>query len=100
MEYQPISYTDVIHIEKLYTIHYFHFEPNHVPTAEAHDFSELIYVDRNAALVCTPVEDFQLNQGEMVLLEPGLEHGIKGDGKSGANIAIVSFKSCENISAL
>lgn len=92
-EYLPITYKDVIGVDELYTVHYFHFEPGHEPIPETHDFSELIYLDRNSASICTPKEDFRLNQGEMVLLEPRLEHGIRGDKNVGANIGLISFKS-------
>jgi AraC-like DNA-binding protein len=92
-EYRPIAYNNVIRVDELYTVHYFHFEPGHIPTPESHDFSELIYVDRNSASVCTPIMDFHLSHGEMILLEPGLAHGIRGDREVGPNIGLISFES-------
>ena len=31
-EYRPIAYNNVIRVDELYTVHYFHFEPGHIPT--------------------------------------------------------------------
>lgn len=98
--YQPIRYTDVVHVEELYTVHYFHFEPSHQPILEAHDFSELVYIDRNSAYVCTSIGDLRVDEGEMIVLAPGLEHGIRGNGKKGANIGVVSFKLREELPAI
>lgn len=92
-EYFPVEFENIVTIDKLYTVHYFCFEPTHKRIDEQHDFWELVYVDKNEAYICTSEEKLLLHEGEIILHAPNVIHGIEGNGTTGANIGIVSFSS-------
>lgn len=93
MQYQPVAFSSFVEVSALFTVHYFHFEPDHQRIDEQHDFWELVYLDQNEAYACTPDHKYLLHQGEMILHAPNMPHGIEGTGASAANIGIISFQS-------
>lgn len=96
-DYKPVPYHPIVQIDKLYTVHYFHFEADHKRIDEQHDFWELVYMDRNEAYICTDDKKVLLHQGEMILHAPNVSHGIEGAGHTASNIGIISFSSPSDV---
>lgn len=87
----PLRQTFVL--EKLCSVHYFEFSKNYVFTGEAHDFWELVYVDKGEIIATAGEREFPLSCGEILFHRPGEWHNIRANGAVAPNVMIVSF-SC------
>ncbi|MEG0770708.1 MAG: AraC family transcriptional regulator [Clostridia bacterium] len=92
MEYIGTKLEEKISIKKLYTIHYFEYSKNYVFTGEAHNFWEMMFVDKGEVIVTAKDKTYKLKTGEMIFHEPNEFHNISSNGDVAPNIAIVSFE--------
>ncbi|MEG1719086.1 MAG: AraC family ligand binding domain-containing protein, partial [Clostridia bacterium] len=92
MEYIGTKLEEKISIKKLYTIHYFEYSKNYVFTGEAHNFWEIMFVDKGEVIVTAKDKTYKLKTGEMIFHEPNEFHNISSNGDVAPNIAIVSFE--------
>ncbi|MBQ7901229.1 MAG: helix-turn-helix transcriptional regulator, partial [Clostridia bacterium] len=79
-------------ITKLYTVHYFEYSKNYKFKGEAHDFWELVYVDKGEITAVADGREIELGQGEIIFHKPNEWHTIRANGVTAANVAIVSFE--------
>ncbi|MEG2044897.1 MAG: AraC family ligand binding domain-containing protein, partial [Clostridia bacterium] len=70
MEYIGTKLEEKISIKKLYTIHYFEYSKNYVFTGEAHNFWEMMFVDKGEVIVTAKDKTYKLKTGEMIFHEP------------------------------
>lgn len=82
---QPVS------IRRLYTIHYYEYDSGYRFEGEAHDFWELVYVDRGQAEVLREGRSLTLQAGQAVLHAPGVFHTVRAVGSLGLNLLVISF---------
>ena len=66
-----------VSISRIVTIHYYEFDKTFVFDGEAHDFWEMVYVDRGQVLVRRDEEEIVLSQGEVIFHRPNEFHSIR-----------------------
>lgn len=81
---------DLLNIQKIVTIHYQELSPNYISEKEAHDFWEMIYVDKENFFLVTPKGETEVKQGEVVFIEPNRPHSVESREKS-PNLFIITF---------
>ena len=92
MEYKATVLKKEFHISRIYTVHYFEYEKLYGFYGEAHDFWELVYVDKGEILVTAGDRKFPLKQGEIVFHQPNEYHNLQANGIVAPNIIIVAFE--------
>lgn len=101
MIYQAYFPRRSIHVDALYSLHYFNFEQGYVFPGERHSFWELVYVDMGGASIGDNGSDFPLSPGQCFLHAPDAFHTIHANLAPQANLFVISFSSTsEDISAL
>ncbi len=88
--YVKTQLQNVINISKIVTVHYYEFDKNFVFNGEAHDFWEMVYIDKGQVEVRRDQENLILSQGEIVFHRPNEFHSIKALD-SAPNFFVVSF---------
>jgi AraC-like DNA-binding protein len=91
MEYQPVEFEEVIHIESIVTVHYFQFARGYLFAGERHDFWEFVYMDKGSAEIGADGRRFLLAEGEAVFHRPGEFHTIWAGGDNPPDIVVFSF---------
>ena len=95
MAYESIPLDDSIHIEKIYTVHYFEYRNDFHFPGERHDFWEFQCVDKGEARVSTDNATHVLTRRQAIFHKPNEFHTLSATGKSAPNIVVVSF-SCNS----
>lgn len=88
--YVKTKLNSVISIPKIVTIHYYEFNEEFVFDGEAHDFWEMVYVDKGKVEVCADDAVTVLSQGEVIFHQPNEFHSIRAYGSS-PNFFVISF---------
>lgn len=68
---------NVIDIKELFALEYLDFSGKYRDYRESHDFWELCFVESGSLLLMTNLENFQIDCGEAILLQPSSEHSYK-----------------------
>ena len=92
MNYKSHTLKTDIDISKLYTVHYFEFSKDYKFKGEAHDFWELVYVDKGEIICYADDKTITLTQGSVIFHKPNEWHSIASNGKIASNVAIVTFE--------
>lgn len=95
MAYESIRLETDIHIEEIYTIHYFEYRSDFHFAGERHDFWEFQCVDKGEAEVRTDDGTHYLSRGQVIFHKPNEFHTMTAAGKSAPNIVVVSF-ACDS----
>lgn len=61
-------------ITKLYTVHYFEYSKDYKFIGEAHDFWELVYVDKGDITAIAGDDEIALRQGDIIFHKPNGEY--------------------------
>lgn len=80
----------LINVSSIVTIHYYEFGPAFNFAGEAHDFWELVFVDKGCVQVRRDAEILTLKQGEILFHQPNEFHSIRALD-SAPNIFVISF---------
>ncbi len=91
VEYVKHALSNLIHIGKIVTVHYYEFEKDFCFEGEAHNFWELVYCDRGRVLISAADKRFPLHQGELAFHKPNEFHTIEADGEGAPNVFVLSF---------
>ncbi len=78
-------------IKRIVTVHYFEYGKNYMYDGEAHDFYELVYVDKGEAEILDGETRKILANGECIFHMPGVWHNVKSTGKTAPNLIIIAF---------
>lgn len=92
MPYRGVLLRDSIAIKKIYTIHYFEYMNDFSFPGEAHDFWELVCVDKGEAGITSGDAYCVLKRGDVVFHEPNEFHAVRATGKTAPNLVVVSFE--------
>lgn len=92
MSYESIPLTEDIHIDKLYTVHYFEYRSDFYYPGERHNFWEFQCVDKGCAKVQTDDDVHVLNRGQVIFHRPNEFHNLTAVGQTAPNIVVVSFE--------
>ena len=83
---------DLIVVDKLVTVLNFEFDKNFKTNGEAHNFWEIVYVERSE-VVCIGEEGATvLKEGEMLFHKPNEFHALSADGKNAPTVFIIAFE--------
>ncbi|MBR5438659.1 MAG: helix-turn-helix domain-containing protein [Clostridia bacterium] len=82
--------SNLINIQKIVTIHYQELSKGYSAMLESHNFWELIYVDKNEAIVEIDGVEFNVKRGELFVISPNASHTVKTNDNE-PNIFIISF---------
>ena len=91
MSYTKTVLKEIINIESIRTVHYFEYSKDFVFPGEAHDFWELVYVDKGNIKIEADDRELILNQGDVYFHKPMQWHSVKADGVTAPNLAVISF---------
>ncbi len=90
-EYIPTVMKYDIKVESIVSVHYLEHAKNCVFEGEAHDFWELVYVDKGEIRVRSGNNTFNQLQGQIMFHKPNDFHNLLGNGVVAPNVVIVSF---------
>lgn len=82
---------DSISVSSIITMYYFDFTADFTAPLEKHPFWEFVYVDNGSVIVTAENSTYVLNKGEIVFHKPDVLHSVCCDGKTPANIFIMTF---------
>ena len=88
--YVLTKFNNLINVTEIVTVHSYEFDPSFAFAGEAHDFWELVYVDRGAVEITRDGESVILPQGSILFHQPNEFHTIKSHN-SAPSLLIVSF---------
>lgn len=91
MNYYKYKVENLITISEIITVHYFEFDDGFISQKEAHDFCEMVYVDKGEISVISFDQPTTLREGEAIIHAPNAPHQIAVNRGTSANIFIVSF---------
>lgn len=94
MDYLPLVPRRPIQVEAIYTVHYFEYAGSYAFSGEAHDFWELLYVDRGTLRVTAGAQVWELSRGQIIFHAPGEFHALSATGVA-PDLVVVSF-SCDS----
>lgn len=92
MQFCEVNLRRTLNISKLYSIHYFELPKTYTFPGEAHDFWELIYVDKGEILATAGNREFPLTSGEVLFHQPNEWHNVRANGAIAPNLMILSFQ--------
>ncbi len=90
IRYYKHKLQNLIVVENIVTIHYMELKPDFDFRPESHDFWELVYADKDSVVAKTETEHI-LEEGEMIFHKPNEVHSLAANGKTAANVFILSF---------
>lgn len=92
MGYIGVFLEHLIHLEKLYTIHYFEYMKGFNFSGESHDFWEFIYVDKGSVNISMDNTLHTLNKGDIAFHQPNEFHRVQATGDTAPNLIVMSFE--------
>ncbi len=92
MAFESIYLDETIHIERIYTIHYFEYKSGFHFAGERHDFWEFQCVDKGKAEIQTDNGIYHLFSGQVIFHKPNEFHSLTAIGNTAPNIVVVSFE--------
>lgn len=91
MDYRKATLQTLIHIDGVYSVHYFEYAKDFSYSGEMHNFWEIVYADKQNMYITAGAEEIQLPIGHLYIHKPNEFHKIRCDGVRAANSVIVSF---------
>lgn len=91
MGYVSVRLDDSIHIDELYTVHYFEYMNNFSFEGERHNFWEFLYVDKGEIGVTADNNYSLLKKGDIIFHKPNEFHTVKATENSAPNLVVISF---------
>ncbi len=92
MSYIGTTLEDCLHIDELFTIHYFEYTGKFLFTGESHDFWEFVCVDKGSVKICMDETELTLHKGEIAFHEPNEFHNVSTYSQVAPNLVVISFK--------
>ncbi len=91
LNYVKHKIANLISINKIVTIHYYELDKSFSFDGESHNFWEMVYVDAGQVEISADGREYCLKQGDIAFHKPNEFHTIKADGKTAANVFVISF---------
>ncbi len=96
MEFSRLSLQEEISIRQLVSFHYFEYAKGYIFDGEAHDFWELLYVDKGEVQVRAGERFLELRQGQIVFHKPNEFHTVSVHQRHRPpNLVVISYE-CES----
>ncbi len=92
VKYYRHKIDNLLVVSRIVTVHYLDFKRGFASEGEAHDFWEMVYVERGE-LTCTAGEkSHTMGEGEVLFHRPGEYHRHTASGREGCAFSILSFE--------
>ncbi len=92
MPYIGCTLEDSLHIDELFTIHYFEYTNKFYFPGESHDFWEFVCVDKGAVKICMDDKELILHKGDIAFHQPNEFHNVSTYTLTAPNLVVVSFR--------
>ena len=92
MSYIGLTLEDSLHIDELFTIHYFEYTGEFLFSGESHDFWEFVCVDKGSVNICMDDKELTLHKGEIAFHQPNEFHNVSTYSQIAPNLVVISFK--------
>jgi AraC-like DNA-binding protein len=92
MDFILHTFKKAISVSRIANIHYFEFTPNYHTHNDAHDFCELVYVDKGKIQISSDHYTGDLEQGQIILHGALQNHSLTCSEKIAPNIIIIGFE--------
>lgn len=92
MAFESMYLEEDIHIDRIYTIHYFEYKSDFHFAGERHNFWEFQCVDKGKAEIETDNGIYHLTSGQLIFHRPNEFHNLIAIGNTAPNIVVVSFE--------
>lgn len=92
MSYIGMTLEDSLHIDELFTIHYFEYTGEFLFSGECHDFWEFICVDKGSVTIQMDDNELTLHKGEIAFHQPNEFHSVSTYSQVAPNLVVISFK--------
>lgn len=92
MPYIGCTLEDSLHVDELFTIHYFEYTNQFYFPGEAHDFWEFVCVDKGSVKICMDDKEHILHKGEIAFHQPNEFHNVSTYSLTAPNLVVVSFR--------
>lgn len=93
MTYKGISFRKELHIDQLYSLHYFEYMSTFSFPGESHNFWEFVCVDKGEVTIGAGEQIHTLKKGDIAFHEPNEFHWVKANGSIAPNLIVISFSS-------
>ena len=93
MNYTPTTLSETIHIDSLFTIHYFEYTNDFMFDGETHDFWEFLCVDKGTVEITMDNQRYTLRKNEIAFHKPNEFHKVSTRGQAAPNLVVISFQS-------
>ncbi len=90
-KYYKYKIENLLVISRIITVYHFELDKNFKNEEEAHDFWEMVYVERGDVICTANGKQFALHEGEAYFHCPHEMHTLSGDGKTPPTVVIISF---------
>lgn len=91
MDYRKTLLKTDIHIDGIYSVHYFEYTKDFSYSGQIHNFWEIVYADKQSIYITAGAEELLLPIGHLYIHKPNEFHNLRCDGVRAANSIIVSF---------
>ena len=93
IKYYKHKIENLLTVNKIVMIQYHEFDKGFVSHSEAHNFWEMVYLDKGSLLCYRDGEEVPLSEGEVLFHKPGVTHLLKADGKRAPNVFVLCFEA-------
>ena len=91
MTYKGIPFRKELHIDQLFSLHYFEYMSTFSFPGESHDFWEFVCVDKGEVTIGAGNQIHTLKKGDIAFHEPNEFHWVKANGSIAPNLIVISF---------
>lgn len=91
MGYVGCTLEDNLHIDELFTIHYFEYTNKFYFPGETHDFWEFVCVDKGSVKICMGDKELILHKGDIAFHQPNEFHSVSTYSQTAPNLVVISF---------
>ena len=92
MGYVGCTLEDNLHIDELFTIHYFEYTNKFFFPGETHDFWEFVCVDKGSVKICMGDKELILHKGDIAFHQPNEFHSVSTYSQTAPNLVVISFR--------
>lgn len=78
-------------VDALVSVHYFEYASDFYFSGEAHNFWELLYVDKGEIIVTADAAQYTLKKGDIIFHKPMEFHSLWANGVTAPNLVVASF---------
>ena len=95
--FTKLEFEKTLCVDKIITIFYMALGKNFYHDGEAHDFWEMVYIDKGEMICTADKKRFVLKSGEMTFHKPNEFHNLSGDSLVEPKVSIITFECRDEV---